>query len=135
MSRSGEAPLLRGDGGEGGSAGRTIRSGLAARALSMVIPAGLEPATYRLGICRSILLSYGTSRDGHIAVSGCFANRPEAICCASAAAFPALPDRDRRHGGDRLICCLGRTMRPTERPATGRLRETVSGPTAASSGA
>jgi hypothetical protein len=26
----------------------------------LVIPAGLEPATYRLGICRSILMSYGT---------------------------------------------------------------------------
>jgi hypothetical protein len=29
----------------------------------VVIPAGIEPATYRLGICRSILLSYGTSRE------------------------------------------------------------------------
>jgi hypothetical protein len=27
----------------------------------VVIPAGLEPATYRLGICRSILMSYGTT--------------------------------------------------------------------------
>jgi hypothetical protein len=26
----------------------------------MVIPEGLEPPTYRLGICRSILMSYGT---------------------------------------------------------------------------
>ena len=25
----------------------------------MVIPEGLEPPTYRLGICRSILMSYG----------------------------------------------------------------------------
>ena len=25
----------------------------------MATPAGFEPATYRLGICRSILLSYG----------------------------------------------------------------------------
>lgn len=29
---------------------------------SMVIPTGIEPVTYRLGICRSILLSYGTTR-------------------------------------------------------------------------
>ena len=28
----------------------------------MVIPEGLEPPTYRLGICRSILMSYGTTR-------------------------------------------------------------------------
>ena len=28
----------------------------------VVIPTGIEPVTYRLGICRSILLSYGTSR-------------------------------------------------------------------------
>ena len=28
----------------------------------LVIPTGIEPVTYRLGICRSILLSYGTSR-------------------------------------------------------------------------
>ena len=42
----------------------------------MVIPAGIEPATYRLGICRSILLSYGTGRVRHIAVSERFANRP-----------------------------------------------------------
>ena len=27
----------------------------------MVIPEGLEPPTYRLGICRSILMSYGTT--------------------------------------------------------------------------
>ena len=26
----------------------------------MVIPTGFEPVAYRLGICRSILLSYGT---------------------------------------------------------------------------
>ena len=29
---------------------------------TMVIPTGIEPVTYRLGICRSILLSYGTTR-------------------------------------------------------------------------
>ena len=29
----------------------------------MVIPEGLEPPTYRLGICRSILMSYGTTSD------------------------------------------------------------------------
>lgn len=29
---------------------------------SLVIPTGIEPVTYRLGICRSILLSYGTTR-------------------------------------------------------------------------
>lgn len=29
---------------------------------NMVIPTGIEPVTYRLGICRSILLSYGTTR-------------------------------------------------------------------------
>ncbi len=29
----------------------------------MVIPARFERTTYRLGICRSILLSYGTSRS------------------------------------------------------------------------
>lgn len=29
---------------------------------SVVIPTGIEPVTYRLGICRSILLSYGTMR-------------------------------------------------------------------------
>lgn len=29
--------------------------------LEMVIPEGLEPPTYRLGICRSILMSYGTT--------------------------------------------------------------------------
>ena len=29
----------------------------------MVIPEGLEPPTYRLGICRSILMSYGTTRS------------------------------------------------------------------------
>ena len=29
--------------------------------LAMVIPEGLEPPTYRLGICRSILMSYGTT--------------------------------------------------------------------------
>ena len=29
----------------------------------MVIPEGLEPPTYRLGICRSILMSYGTTHD------------------------------------------------------------------------
>ena len=28
----------------------------------MVIPEGLEPPTYRLGICRSILMSYGTTQ-------------------------------------------------------------------------
>ncbi len=28
----------------------------------LVIPTGIEPVTYRLGICRSILLSYGTTR-------------------------------------------------------------------------
>ena len=28
----------------------------------VVIPTGIEPVTYRLGICRSILLSYGTTR-------------------------------------------------------------------------
>ena len=28
---------------------------------AMVIPEGLEPPTYRLGICRSILMSYGTT--------------------------------------------------------------------------
>ena len=30
----------------------------------MVIPAGLEPAAYSLGNCRSIHLSYGTYRKG-----------------------------------------------------------------------
>jgi hypothetical protein len=30
---------------------------------SMVIPTGFEPVAYRLGICRSILLSYGTIRS------------------------------------------------------------------------
>ena len=29
----------------------------------MVIPEGLEPPTYRLGICRSILMSYGITHD------------------------------------------------------------------------
>ena len=29
---------------------------------AMVIPEGLEPPTYRLGICRSILMSYGTTQ-------------------------------------------------------------------------
>ena len=29
---------------------------------TLVIPTGIEPVTYRLGICRSILLSYGTTR-------------------------------------------------------------------------
>ena len=29
--------------------------------MDMVIPEGLEPPTYRLGICRSILMSYGTT--------------------------------------------------------------------------
>lgn len=29
---------------------------------NVVIPTGIEPVTYRLGICRSILLSYGTTR-------------------------------------------------------------------------
>jgi hypothetical protein len=38
-----------------------LRSPLQLRAL-MVIPTGIEPVTYRLGICRSILLSYGTTR-------------------------------------------------------------------------
>ena len=36
--------------------------GLAALTGKMVIPEGLEPPTYRLGICRSILMSYGTTR-------------------------------------------------------------------------
>ena len=30
--------------------------------MQVVIPTGIEPVTYRLGICRSILLSYGTSQ-------------------------------------------------------------------------
>lgn len=45
---------------------------VAVRGSSLVIPAGIEPATYRLGICRSILLSYGTTRR-HIPPSHRFA--------------------------------------------------------------
>src|SRR5690606_25521272 len=36
----------------------------------MVIPTGIEPVTYRLGICRSILLSYGTNRCAFAGDSG-----------------------------------------------------------------
>ena len=36
----------------------------------VVIPTGIEPVTYRLGICRSILLSYGTNRCAFAGDSG-----------------------------------------------------------------
>lgn len=36
-------------------------TGISRLLIFMVIPTGIEPVTYRLGICRSILLSYGTT--------------------------------------------------------------------------
>lgn len=48
--------------------------------MEMVIPTGIEPVTYRLGICRSILLSYGTTRPTHNRF-GSF--RQEALCTQS----------------------------------------------------
>ena len=41
---------------------RTGNADFAKPLKNLVIPTGIEPVTYRLGICRSILLSYGTTR-------------------------------------------------------------------------
>ena len=41
---------------------KKVRQWFDKRLKNMVIPTGIEPVTYRLGICRSILLSYGTTR-------------------------------------------------------------------------
>jgi hypothetical protein len=49
--------------GLGGESPRGILGAVPPKHLEMlVIPTGIEPVTYRLGICRSILLSYGTTR-------------------------------------------------------------------------
>ena len=52
-------PLLpRSRRGAGGAGQPSVRS---ARGRILATPAGFEPATYRLGICRSIRLSYGAT--------------------------------------------------------------------------
>ena len=56
----------------------------------MVIPAGLEPATYRLGICRSILMSYGTTQFLYAGIHRRF---PDIVCGGKTAGAGAIAQR------------------------------------------